>query len=103
MIQGSAMKCHYASDKNLKSIRVHLAAGSKVVKIFTHLRVIMHNVNICGQAEALAVERVKRVPARLCFHCSRDYTCVRLASKVRARLLPTEPDGAPPLVPDIRA
>ena len=26
---------------NLKSIRVHLAAGSKVVKIFTHLRVII--------------------------------------------------------------
>ena len=25
----------------LKSIRVHLAAGSKVVKIFTHLRVII--------------------------------------------------------------
>ena len=24
-----------------KSIRVHLAAGSKVVKIFTHLRVII--------------------------------------------------------------
>ena len=25
----------------LKSIRVHLAAGSKVVKIFTHLRIII--------------------------------------------------------------
>ena len=39
-IQSDADK-QVMTDKLKKYIRVHLAAGSKVVKIFTHLRVII--------------------------------------------------------------